>query len=432
MSILKPESIRSALLKSSMINLLARGINYLRYVVIAVYLGFTFETDAFFLALSIMGVFLVAAAALETLGVPRLTRLRVEGDEKGFADLANALWTFVVLLAVGGSTLIALFSDWMTAIAFGYTQDEQQVVGHFLLWLLPYFALMLVHQFLGSVLRSRRMFTVFFVAELIAAVTALVTLWLGLAWLKKGEIILPVAFVTGYAFSVVFLLWRVGRLFPLMPVWRSRVIEQVREFVPLALVAGTYSLMAVVDRAFGSELQHKTITALTYGLLLATAVNNVLRPHNFYITYLSEGRADMATLGPLLLKVFAGGVLLAAGLVVLAPLLVRLLFSYGAFSALDGAMLTEATQLYALSLPFILIWPAMYQTMQIRQAYVAAILLGFGGVIVNGALNYLLIRKFGLEIAGITLGTLGAYAFLVLAGWAVLKYLERSGHSHRS
>ncbi|WP_294948707.1 lipid II flippase MurJ [Sulfurivirga sp.] len=431
MSILKPESIRSALLKSSMINLLARGINYLRYVVIAVYLGFTFETDAFFLALSIMGIFLVAAAALETLGVPRLTRLRVEGDEKAFADLANALWTFVVLLAVGGSTFIALFSDWMAAIAFGYTQDERQVVGHFLLWLLPYFALMLVHQFLGSVLRSRRMFTVFFIAELIVAVVTLVILWSGLAWLKRGDVILPLSFVAGYLFSVLFLFWQVRRLFSLMPTWNGKVVEQLREFVPLSLVAGTYSLMPVVDRAFGSELEHKSITALTYGLLLALAANNVLRPQNFYITYLSEGRTDTAILGPLLLKVFGVGMLLALAIVVLAPWVVNLFFSYGAFSDLDGSMLTEATQLYALSLPFILIWPAMYQTMQIRQAYVVAILLGFGGVIVNGALNYVLIRKAGLEIAGITLGTLGAYVFLVVTGWWVLKYLERSGHSHR-
>ncbi|WP_287962831.1 lipid II flippase MurJ, partial [Alcanivorax sp.] len=363
---------------------------------------------------------------------PRLTRLRMEGNETGFAELANALWTFVLILALGGSLFIALFSEWMAAIAFGYTPEERQVVDQFLLRLLPYFALMLVHQFLGSVLRSWRMFTVFFVAELIVAVVTLAILWTGLAWLKNGQVILPLSFVTGYVLSVSFLFWRVRRLFSLVPAWSSKVVEQVREFVPLALVAGTYSLMPVVDRAFGSELEHKTITALTYGMLLALAANNILRPQNFYITYLSEGRTDTATLGPLLLKVFGVGVLLAALIVLLAPWIVRLFFSYGAFSALDGDMLTEATQLYALSLPFILIWPAMYQTMQIRQAYLVAIVLGFGGVIVNGVLNYLLIRKFGLEIAGITLGTLGAYAFLVSAGWVALKYLERSSHSHRS
>ena len=432
MSILKPESIRAALLKSSMINLLVRGINYLRYVVIAVYLGFTFETDAFFLALSIMGIFLVSAAALETLGVPRLTRLRMEGDEAGFAKLANALWTFVLLLALGGSFFIALFSDVMTSVAFGYSPEERQVVDKFLLWLLPYFSLMLVHQFLGSVLRSRRMFTLFFVAELITAVVALGVLWYGLAGWNGNTLVLPLAFVSGYGTSVLFLLWQVRDLFSLRPYLSGKLGEQVREFIPLVLVAGTYSLMAVVDRAFGSELRHKTITALTYGLMLATAANSVLRPQNFYITYLSEGRTDTATLGPLLIKVFGVGVLLSAGIVVMAPLLVKLFFSYGAFSALDGAMLTEATQLYALSLPFILIWPALYQTMQIRRTYLAAILLGLGGVIVNGTLNYVLIRVFGLEIAGITLGTLGAYAFLVSAGWVTLKYLERSGHSHRS
>jgi len=47
---LKPESIRHAIIKTSTINLLARGFGYLKHLAIAILLGFSYQTDAFFMA----------------------------------------------------------------------------------------------------------------------------------------------------------------------------------------------------------------------------------------------------------------------------------------------------------------------------------------------------------------------------------------------
>jgi putative peptidoglycan lipid II flippase len=47
----KLEAIRHALIRSSFLNLLARGAGYLKHLAIAI-LGFSYKTDAVFMALS--------------------------------------------------------------------------------------------------------------------------------------------------------------------------------------------------------------------------------------------------------------------------------------------------------------------------------------------------------------------------------------------
>jgi len=51
----KEEKVFHAVVKSSFVNLLARGFRYIKNVAIAVLLGFSYQTDAFFMALSLLG-----------------------------------------------------------------------------------------------------------------------------------------------------------------------------------------------------------------------------------------------------------------------------------------------------------------------------------------------------------------------------------------
>lgn len=53
------EKVLDAVIRSSFINLIARGFGYLKHVAIALLLGFSFKTDAFFMAVSLIGIFLI-------------------------------------------------------------------------------------------------------------------------------------------------------------------------------------------------------------------------------------------------------------------------------------------------------------------------------------------------------------------------------------
>jgi putative peptidoglycan lipid II flippase len=91
------ETILEAVIKSSFINLAARGFGYLKQVTIAVLLGFNLQTDAFFMALSLIGLFLIFADVFDSIGVPNLVRARLRSEEE-FKNLAGLLFTFTLIL----------------------------------------------------------------------------------------------------------------------------------------------------------------------------------------------------------------------------------------------------------------------------------------------------------------------------------------------
>ncbi|MEM4869969.1 MAG: hypothetical protein QW081_06250, partial [Desulfurococcaceae archaeon] len=74
----RQERVLEAVVKSSLINLLARGFGYFRSVAIAVLLGFSYQTDAFFMALSLIGIFLIFVDVFDSVGVPELVKARMK------------------------------------------------------------------------------------------------------------------------------------------------------------------------------------------------------------------------------------------------------------------------------------------------------------------------------------------------------------------
>jgi putative peptidoglycan lipid II flippase len=91
------EKVLEAVIRSSFINLAARGFGYLKQVTIAVLLGFNLQTDAFFMALSLISLFLIFADVFDSIGVPNLVRARLRSEEE-FKNLAGLLFTFTLIL----------------------------------------------------------------------------------------------------------------------------------------------------------------------------------------------------------------------------------------------------------------------------------------------------------------------------------------------
>ncbi len=138
------------------------------------------------------------------------------------------------------------------------------------------------------------------------------------------------------------------------------------------------------------------------------------------ITSLSEVGGSLEKLNFYLKKIFLITLPLTLILFFFADLLVSLFFGYGAFSMVDIVLTAEATRYYALSLPLMFIWPILYRVFQIREWLNAIFFIALLGVMINGALNYLLVIYFKLGLKGICLGTFGAYIFLCISGYTLL------------
>jgi len=172
--------------------------------------------------------------------------------------------------------------------------------------------------------------------------------------------------------------------------------------------------LAGLDRSFASLLPAKSITALSYGLSIALIPKGILRLENILITSLSETNASMDKVNFYLKRIFLITLFISILFYIISPMLVKILYGYGAFSHVDYKLTSLASMYYSLSIPYMFLWPILYRIFQIRKSLRRIIFVAVISCILNGMLNYLFVIKLNLELIGICLGTLGAYMSLVL------------------
>ncbi len=412
------ESVKEAVIKSSFINLLARGFGYLKNVSIAILLGFSYETDAFFMAVSLIGLFLIFADVFDSIGVPNLVRARLKGDEE-FKRLSGLLLSFTLILTLIVGFLALIFYPLVLKIPRGFSEEALSLTKKAYFLLLPYLLLNFIFHHFGAVLRSTRRFTAYFVGEALFSFSTFLFISLGL-FIYRSSLVLPISFSLAQLISTLYMLY-VGRPYIHFNFFVDATFKRIlQHFFYLSALYGVFHLFILVDRAFASLLQEKSVSALTYGLTVAGIPKGILKLEHMAITSLSEVGGSLEKLNFYLKKIFILTLPLTLILFFFADLLVSLFFGYGAFSRVDIVLTAEATRYYALSLPLMFIWPILYRVFQIREWLKAIFFIALLGVMINGALNYLLVIYFKLGLKGICLGTFGAYIFLCISGYALL------------
>ena len=186
----RQEKVLEAVVKSSFINLIARGFGYFRSVAIAVLLGFSYQTDAFFMALSLIGIFLIFVDVFDSVGVPELVKARMKSEEE-FKKIAGLLFTFTFTISIAITLLALLLMPFVLKIPAGFSEKALQATEVSYLILLPYLFFNFYFHHFGAVLRSQRRFTAYFVGELVASFFAFIFTLLGL-FLYKDYKILPI------------------------------------------------------------------------------------------------------------------------------------------------------------------------------------------------------------------------------------------------
>lgn len=413
-----PETVLQGAIRSSVINVLARGIGYFRNVAIAVLLGFSYQTDGFFMALALVGVFLIFADVFDSIGVPQLVKARMQGEEE-FKKVAGLLLTFTLILSLLMTLLAILLMELILKIPAGFSSQAIEATRISYLLLIPYvFSSFIFHHF-GAVLRSQRRFTQYFIGELVISLLNFTIVLTGLL-LTKNYIMLSISFAISQAIGSLYMLY-VGREYIHLKFylndWTKKLILQ---FFQLSLLYGVFHLYILVDRAFASYLGEKMVSALAYGLLVAGVPRGILRFEHIAITSLSESQGSVEKLNLYLRTLFLFSMPFVLFFFVFPWIPVKLLFGYGAFSKVDLDLTSIALQFYSLSIPFMFFWPVVYRVYQIKGRLISIGLVAIIGVIVNSLLNYMLVFYFKLGLVGICLGTLGAYFTICFIGYTML------------
>jgi putative peptidoglycan lipid II flippase len=409
---LKPESIRHAIIKTSTINLLARGFGYLKHLAIAILLGFSYQTDAFFMALSLLGIFLIFVDVFDSIGVPQLVFARMKSEEE-FKKLAGLLLTFTTILAFSLTFMALVGIPLLSKIAVGFDQRAKEATELHLLLLLPYLFLNFFFHHFGAVLRSLRYFTVYFIGEFIFSFFSFLFIAFGL-YLFHSPLVLPISLSLSQFVATLYIIF-VGKEF-----LDKRVKEILKHFVFLSALYGVFHLFILVDRAFASLLGEKGVSALTYGSIVAFALRSVLKIEHMAITSLSETKASIQTLNRFLKFSLLVSLPVMLFLFFFPEIPVKLLFGHGKFTKADVELTATATKYYAISLFLVLAWTILYRAFQIINRLLPVFFVALIGVLINGFFNYLFVVVYKLGIAGICLGTFVAYTFLCGLSYVIL------------
>lgn len=421
----KQEGVLEAVVRSSFINLLARGLGYLKNILIAVLLGFSVKTDGYFMALSLLGIFLIFADIFNSIGVPNLIRARQKSVEE-FKKLSGFLLTFAFTLALFSIALALLLVPLMLKIPVGFNEKalEYTRISYFLM--LPYLFFSFLFYHFGAVLRSLRRFTVYFVSELIISLSSFLILLFGLL-IYKDFWVIPLSLSISQFVATIFIIYESREFFHFKLYKDEKVKDMLNRFIQLSFLYGVIHLYIILDKAFGSLLGEKGVSALAYGFMIAYAFKGILRFEDIAMTSLSEVEGSLDKLNLYFRKLLIITLPAAIVLFTFSRPIIKIFFGYGAFSHTDINLTSDALRYYSLSLPLMFFWPLIYRVFQIRGALSSVTKIAIGGVILNGVLNYVFVIKFSLGILGICLGTFFSYSFLCFLGYIVLKSMSSVG-----
>jgi len=420
----QPEAIRHALIRSSFLNLFARGAGYLKHLAIAILLGFSYKTDAVFMALSLLGIFLLFADVFDSIGVPNLVSARLNGEED-FKNLSALLLTFTLILSFSILVLSIVLYPVLKHIPIGFSKEAKDYLSISYFLLLPYLFLNFIFHHFGAVLRSLRRFTEYFVGELIFSISSFIFTALGLYFFRDFRVI-PISFSISQVLATLFLLLRAKEFIHLKFYLDERALLILKHFFYLSALYGVFHLYIFVDRAFASLTGEKGISALTYGLMVVTVPKNIIKLEHMAITALSEVKASMGKINLYIKYSFLISLPFMIGFLVLANFLISFFLGYGKFSLVDVELTAEATKYYALSLAFMFIWPILYRAYQVLNLLKPVFFIAIFGILANALFNYLFVVVYNLGIKGICLATFFAYSILCFLGYLVLYFAQKN------
>jgi putative peptidoglycan lipid II flippase len=411
-----PETVKEALLKSSLINIFARGFGYLQTWVIAVLLGFSYKTDAFFMALGLMGIFMTFINIFDSIGVPTLVRARK--DKKEFHRSSEILLSFTLLLSCVILILAIVLYPLLSKIPVGFKEDTRYLLKLSYFILLPWMFFSFFFHHAGAILRSLKSFTPFFIADFLNVFLGFILITIGLLTFKN-VLVLPIAFSLSQIVSTLYLVVISKEYFHFKIFLNKEMKDILKHFFYLAILFSLFHLLVLTDRAFASLLPSKSVTALYYGWLVSTVPLRIVKTENILITPLSEVEGRLDRLNFYIKRILLFNIPLAGAIFLFSPFIIKTLFNYGAFSFVDLQLTTEATKFYSLSLPLMALWPIFFRTYQIKKIFKPVAIIAFFTIILNFILDYyfLVVLKIGLK--GIPLATF--FALLLLC---MLSYLK--------
>jgi len=355
----------------TLMTLLSRVLGLVREQVRAIYIGTGAASDAFGLAATIPNLLrrLLAEGAMTAAFIPVFTEYLRRGDREETRQFLSRFFTLLTLVVVAVTLLGVLLTPWLIETFF--SSKFKDVPGKValtitlteLMW--PYLTFVSLAAMIQAVLNAHKIFgPSAFTPVLLNLAIILCTIALANV-LPDPSFALVVGFLVGgvlqIAFQIPYLFKETRTRWGIDFTFGPGVRRVAAIMGPGIFAAGVYQVNVFVSQLIASGLEGGSIASLQYSVRLQELVLGlfVISVAQVILPSLSEHTADgdeeavKETLGYSARLIAFVTLPATAGLIVVGPEIVRLLFQSGEFDAASTAQTAFALQFHAMGLLFI-------------------------------------------------------------------------------
>lgn len=365
------------MLKASVIisasTLLSRIFGFLRDVVLAKFLGAGATTDALFIALRLPNMFrqLFAEGAFNVAFVPMRTKLEKEEGTQAAKIFTDAVFAALMALIIILSALAFIFMPQLVGLlapGLRHTPEVFNLAVNLSYITFPYLACIVIANFMGSVLQTKKRFFAFAFAPALLNLSFIVCL-LGQSFFPAIQTLIgPPIFAAAWAvplggiLQIILLLIAFLRAGFTLKIERPKKHPQLgpllQKIGPTLIGVGAQQINTFIGTIMASFMAAGSISYLFYAdrlshlplALIGIALGTALLP-TLTTSFLEDRQTAHKTLGDTLTISFALGAAAATGLITLAPEIIQTLFMRGAFTAHASTHTAHALMAYSLGLP---------------------------------------------------------------------------------
>jgi len=412
------------------LTLLSRIAGLIRDMVIARLVGTQAMADAFYVAFRIPNLMrrLLAEGALTMAFVPIYADYRRQGDLEA-RRAVDTIFTALVLLLIALVIIGIACAPWIVQmIAYGFTADPHKFALTVSLTrvMFPYLMLVSLMALMMALLNSWRHFLAPAASPIVLNIAMILAAVFATRWFLEPTYGLAVGVLAGGAAQLAVQLpplLRRGLLPRFVRTLRHPSLRQlIRIMIPAAYGGAVYQLNVLVVTLLASFLPTGSVSYLWYADritefplgIFAVALATVTLPA--LADQQSDGAIDQfkQTMNFSLRIAMAEAVPSAAGLVVLATPIVRMLFEAGKFGPDSVAGTAGALTFFALGIPWVsgvrTIVPAFYAMKDPRTPVRMATI----GLVVNALVAALLMHRLAHQGLALAMAISAAVHFLLL------------------
>ncbi len=393
-----------------------------RDVVLARWFGLGSELDAFFIAMTVP-MFLVSVISIPvgTVVIPHL----IGSFEKGSRAETQrfiSLCSTAILGVMSFFTVILYLTGMMylPVIGWGFSPEKIVLSHRILLVILPilFFSGFVI---LGnSILNARQKFGLPALAQAVVPIVAICALAVAAKFI--GIYAMATGMVAGQVANLLIVRYYVKKegysFFPRLRSSRSLAVSLpaplralASEYMPMVLAALFVGLALPVNNMMAASLASGSVSAFNLGWkfimfftgLVGTGISTVMLPH--FSHYFARDRlADVRhELSFFVIITMAVSIPLTVLVTLLSPLIVRLIFYGGLFTASDTNTVTKILEYGLLQMPFFCVGMILTKYANARRKNAVIAIASLSGLVVNVLLNFVFMRAMG--ISGIALAS---------------------------